>query len=168
MNKLQKASIALAVLITTHLSLRFALYKILLPDRGIDLTDEGLYLLSAKPTDTFSAFGWPWGWLTSKLFILSGNSVSEFRILGAELLFITSFLVSYCILFRIDRHRIEFNFKLAFISILIATSSLYFYSGMLRTPGYNYINFIGSQLCIIGILCIKNVISSLNYISFKF
>jgi hypothetical protein len=170
MNKLQKASIAVAILITTHLSLRFALYRILLPDRGIDLTDEGLYLLSAKPTDTFSAFGWPWGWLTSKLFILSGNSVSEFRILGAELLFITSFLVSYCILVRIDRRKLEFNFELVIFSILIATSSLYFYSGMLRTPGYNYINFIGSQLCVIGILCIKNIdrkVQAVGYFSFS-
>lgn len=170
MNKLQKASIAVAILITTHFSLRFALSRILLPDRGVDLTDEGLYLLSAKPIDEFSAFGWPWGWLTSKLFILSGNSVSEFRILGAELLFVTSFIVSYCILFRIDHNKIALNVKLVVISILIASSSLYFYSGMLRTPGYNYVNFIGSQFCIIGLLCIKNFdtkLQAVGYISFS-
>ena len=151
-----KFSMFFVLLLAIHFSLRSILQKILLPKQGIDLSDEGFYLLSSSPSNNYAAYSWPWGWFTEKMYSLSGRNISELRILSAEILVVITFGVSYCILERIDRQKPRLRLSTTIYSVLLALSSLYFYAGMLRSPSYNYINFISIQLSIIGILAIEN------------
>ena len=154
--KIVKFSAIFVLLLAIHFSLRSILQKILLPKQGIDLSDEGFYLLSSSPSNNYAAYSWPWGWFTAKMYSLSGTNISELRILSAEILLVLTFSVSYCILERIDRQKPRLRLSTTIYSMLLALSSLYFYAGMLRSPSYNYINFISIQLSIIGILAIEN------------
>ena len=43
---------------------------LLASDRGLDLSDEGLYLLAANPPTAHAAWGFPWGWNLRPLFQL--------------------------------------------------------------------------------------------------
>lgn len=121
---------------------------ILMSNRGLDLTDEGLYLLAARPPSLDASWGFPFGWHTAPLFELSQFSIAKFRTLGGVLLFIVSFILILKVLDYFDHKQASFfftkysAFKFIF-STVFALSSLFYYEGFLRTPSYNWINLVG-------------------------
>jgi hypothetical protein len=64
--------------------------QLLASDRGLDLTDEGLYLLDANPPSNTAAWGFPWGWHTGPFFQIVNYNISSFRTLGGVLLVLLS------------------------------------------------------------------------------
>jgi hypothetical protein len=59
-------------------------------NKGLDFTDEGIFLLAASVKDKSESLLFPWGWHTSIIYQLANENVSNFRALGATISFGTS------------------------------------------------------------------------------
>ena len=157
-----KKIIYLAVGILLLALLWFFLGKVLAVDRGLDFTDEGLYLLEASANDKEATLGIPFGWHTQPLYEIVGGNISEFRQLGAFLLFIAGALFGYQALaahlslnksqFELQKNATKiFLFLGAFVG---GVGSLLYYAGLVRTPSYNWVNFFGIYVFGIGFFSI--------------
>jgi len=129
-------------------ALWFVLERVLGNSRGLDLSDEGLYLLAADPPSLQAAWGFPFGWHTRPLFWLVGHDISAFRTLGAVILVICSAWLGWAAA-RVMTRQAPQNWRtparwFIFISAAVsAIGSLLYYSSMLRTPSYNWLNIAG-------------------------
>lgn len=123
---------------------------ILRPNQGFDFTDEGLYILAANPSTKYQSWGFPFGWNTAPLLRLAGDDISRLRILSAVILMFLVFILSKIMLldcFKKGKGSLVIEF---FIPYCIALSSLYFYVGYIRIPGYNWLNITGIIVSLIG------------------
>lgn len=146
-----------------------ALAAILSSDRGLDLTDEGLYLLSADPPNRSAAWRFPWGWHTGPLFSLVGYDIAAFRTLGAVILV----LAGGCLGWVAARAAVAFvarqeaggdvrfaqdraaggGWVLPALGFSVgAVGALLYYSSLLRTPSYNWLNLTGILIAAVGLL----------------
>ena len=122
-------------------------------NRGIDLTDEGLYLLSADPPQPFGAWGFPFGWHTRPLFAVAGYDIANFRTLGAMILLLAGAwaghqvaTLTYSWRPKESKRLPNFRPKRAFEIIgafLGGVGSLMYYAGLVRTPSYNWLALLG-------------------------
>ena len=137
--------------------------KILRTNQGLDFSDEGLYLLAANPSERYQSWGFPFGWNTAPLLNLVGSDISKLRILSAVILMISVFFLSKIMFqdcFEKDKKNSLSEF---FIPYFVALSSLYFYVGYVRIPGYNWLNIVGIVISLIGYkLALKNYINSIG------
>ena len=139
--------------LTIIISLFPIINKVLKPNIGLDLTDEGLYLLAANPSNKFDSFGWPFGWNTGILFRVIDYDISEFRRISAFLLLVITYVFSKTFITRINNVKNDKSYEKTFeflIPFATTLSALLFYVGLLRTPGYNWLNAIGIMTSIIG------------------
>lgn len=127
-------------------------------DRGIDLTDESLYLLDADPPRPYDAYGFPYGWITGPLFRAVDGDIARFRTLGGVILVLaTALLAHHVLVFAAAQPGIasshDKRVRHALIVGLIATTGLLYYVGLplLRTPSYNWLNLVGILLSLSGV-----------------
>jgi hypothetical protein len=146
-----------------------ALAAILATDRGLDLTDEGLYLLSADAPNRSAAWLFPWGWHTGPLFSLVGYDIAAFRTLGAVILV----LAGGCLGWVAVRAAVAFGaggetavdgrpvhgqaarggYALPAIGLIVgALGTLLYYASLLRTPSYNWLNLAGILIAATGLV----------------
>jgi hypothetical protein len=116
-------------------------------DRGFDTTDEGLYLLAADPPKLQAAWGFPFGWHTKPLFALVGNDIAAFRTLGALILVVSTGWLGWTSAQSMHWE----NGKLKLLAVVAlsfsgSTAALIYYSSMLRTPSYNWLNLVSLVL----------------------
>lgn len=116
--------------------------------RGLDLSDEGLYLLAADPPSLQAAWGFPFGWHTRPLFWAVGYDIATFRTLGALVLVVASGWLGWVAArIVIRRRRSGWTPATRGFAVVAATAggigSLVYYSSMLRTPSYNWLNIVG-------------------------
>ncbi len=157
-----KKIIYLAVGILLLAVLWFLLGKILAVDRGLDFTDEGLYLLEASANDKGTAWGFPFGWHTQPLYEIVGGNISQFRQLGALLLFIAGALFGYqAFAAHLSLNKSQFELQKSSTKIFLflgafvgGVGSLLYYAGLVRTPSYNWVNLFGIYVFGIGFLSI--------------
>jgi hypothetical protein len=127
----------------------WVLERVLASDRGIDLSDEGLYLLAADPPSPSAAWGFPSGWHLHPLFAAAGYDIASFRTIGAVLLVgVSSWLgwsAARANLAGSETRRAAITF-LTLATVAGALGSLLFYAPMLRTPSYNWSTLIGLTL----------------------
>jgi len=130
--------------------------RIIFSSRGLDLSDEGLYLLAASNSDLEKSLGSPWGWHVRPLYLLAGENIANFRTLGGVIiLLLAAILGSQLAITKCAGCSIKDGFctskfmKFSFIASSIL-SALYFYSGMLRTPSYNWVAVVGLYAVSIG------------------
>jgi hypothetical protein len=132
--------------------------RVLAADRGIDLTDESLYLLDADPPRQYDAFAFPYGWITGPLFRSVGHDIARFRTVGGVILVLATGLLAHQVLRSVEalsgrpsalgapasRH--------ALLVGLLSGSGLLYYVGLplLRTPSYNWLNLIGILVALAG------------------
>lgn len=128
-------------------------------DRGIDLTDEMMYLLaaSAGPTDFIHSM---WGWHTAPLLRITQGDVASFRSLGVLVLAFTaavgalvaraSFGSTEATLGSSWQHYTE----TFFLAAGAAFWSSLFYIGMLRSPGHNWVAVVGLTLSAAGLMAL--------------
>lgn len=158
-----KPLLLIAVLVIVWSVVGFALA----PEKGLDFTDESLYLLSADPPTRASFWGLPFGWHTSPLFAMVGYNISLFRTVGAFLLFVAAGCVGWVAaqmaLIGSESRNQSPGRLFAVIGWLFAATagvgSLMFYAGMLRVPGYNWLNLLGILTAGAGILGIAKTCS---------
>ena len=124
----------------------WTLGRLLATDRGVDLTDEGLYLLGADPPSLSAAWGFPFGWHVRPLFMVVGYDIASFRTLGAVLLVGASTWLGWSagrVMLNRAEPRGQSQGFLALAAISGGLGSLMFYAPMLRTPSYNWLNLVG-------------------------
>lgn len=133
------------------------LATVLSSDRGIDLTDEGLYVLAADPPSRNAAWLVPWGWHTRPLFRLAGFDLAALRTLAALIIVLAGAVLGWT-LARLVRQAAPFEGRLhsSIVSgALIGVGAFgapMLMASMLRTPGYNWVNLTGITVTAIGAL----------------
>lgn len=135
----------------------FVIGQVLASSRGLDLTDEGLYLLAADPPSATAAWGWPFGWHTHPLFALVGYDIASFRTLGALILVLCSAWLGWLVasVIRSDDQypqRSESKLLAAGSAVAAGLGSLLYYVSMLRTPSYNWLCLVGITVASAGVM----------------
>ncbi|MDD2857608.1 MAG: hypothetical protein PHU75_02940 [Candidatus Nanopelagicales bacterium] len=125
--------------------------------RGLDLTDEGLYLLGADPPSASAAWGWPFGWHTHPLFALVGYDIANFRTLGALILVLSSSWLGWLVarVVRIEDQalrRMDARLLPIGSACIAGLGSLLYYVSMLRTPSYNWLCLVGITVASVGLM----------------
>ena len=125
--------------------------------RGLDLTDEGLYLLAADPPNASAAWGFPFGWHTHPLFVAVGYDIASFRTLGALILVLTSAWLGWLVAKAVRPYDLDSPapWPLAFrcgTAVVAGLGSLLYYVSMLRAPSYNWLCLVGITLASAGLL----------------
>jgi hypothetical protein len=148
------ARLALALVASLAVSW-WALGSVLASDRGLDLSDEGLYLLAADPPSATAAWGFPFGWHVRPLFALVGYDIASFRTLGAVGLVACSAWLGLSagrITMQVVTSGRSTRVLVGLTTIAGALGSLLFYAPMLRTPSYNWSNMVGITIAIAAAL----------------
>jgi hypothetical protein len=118
--------------------------------RGLDLSDEGMYLLSATASDPQSSFHNPFGGYTKFLLQLSFNQIWLFRVLSIFLLCVTGMILGL----KLARVRCTESRSQLFIYVLTGSTVAFFYFATgLITPSYNSLNVLALTLG--GISCLE-------------
>ena len=135
------------------------LRTVLATDRGLDLTDEGLYLLASDPPSLAAAWGTPAGWHTAPLFRAVGYEVADFRTLGAVMLVMAAGVLGFLSVVVGQRMRMveagrSDRVERAAGALLGGLGGLLYYGGMLRTPSYNWVTVFGATVATVGLLII--------------
>ena len=132
---------------------------------GIADKDEGLYLLAADPPNNSAAWSFPWGWHTKFIFELTSFNLSTFRAVGATILVLFSiFFVREVFRFhhKIVRNSLKndkiINFTIVIIGLSFAV--IFYGSFVFRTPGYNWVTYVGTLLSCTGLMKQLNYHSS--------
>jgi hypothetical protein len=147
-------------------ALWFGLAFLLSTNRGLDLTDEGLYLLAADPPSARSAWGFPFGWHTGAMFKAVGYDIGNFRTLGALLLVLAGGWLGWSAIsfaLKSSQTPIGCGRWLSVCGALTgAMGSLLYYGSLLSTPSYNWLNLFGLMIAAGGYLkfCAENTNSS--------
>lgn len=121
-------------------------------NRGIDLTDEGMYLWSADPPASTDLFHAPFGRYTGLLYRLVGWDVARFRALGVLLLLAAAVLLGRSCVVAAGRWRGATPSIAAQVagSAAVAAGATTGYTLYLLTPNYNWINLLGLLLAAAG------------------
>lgn len=108
--------------------------------RSLDLTDEGLYILSTYFPHQFfhSLFGFPLHWLLE----IFGGNLAQFRFAGYVILLFTQLLLvdSLLKLLQDDIRR-----PLVTLNLAVFAASFYVFLGV-ATPSYNWLSLVGLSL----------------------
>ncbi len=121
-------------------------------DRGLGFRDEGLYLLAADPPSPTARWVTPFGWHTAPFFTLVGHDVAHLRTFAVCVLVAVGALLGWTIGRRVtddatDVHSRTMRLGLAAVG---AFGAPLLTSGLLRTPGYNWVNLVGLMLAVAG------------------
>jgi hypothetical protein len=136
----------------------FILDAFLASKSGLDLSDEGLYLIASDAAQRSTPWALP-GWSTSWLFGLVGYDIAAFRTAGALILAIAGAILG-AMAFRCiqsvdaqsDPSSLSTWITTSIVALGSAITSLAFYSTMLRSPSYNWAHLVGLILIGIGAL----------------
>ena len=125
---------------------------------GIDITDEGLYLVAADAPDPSYTYVGLWGDYLHPLFALVRYDIALYRALGAVLLALSALvcanglrrmLTDWGVLAaRGGRSR---TFRIA-LDLAVGAGALVYYALYLITPSYNWLALVGILICAGGLL----------------
>lgn len=116
-------------------------------DRGLELTDEGLYLLALDPPSNAAHWQSPFGWSTAPLYDLVGHDVSRVRTAAIWLLVVIGAAAGAALARWLTPHDRVTQWAVAASGALTAPLLM---ANFLRTPGYNWANLIGLLLVLGG------------------
>jgi hypothetical protein len=121
-------------------------------NRGIDITDEGMYLLSADAPSSTALFHAPFGRYTGILYRGVGWDIARFRALGIVLLVGAAVVLGRVVVRTADRLRGRETTIAGSIAATCGTvgGALSGYTLYLLTPNYNWINLLGLLLAAAG------------------
>lgn len=112
-------------------------------DRGLEITDESYYLLSAKHPDSIKAFVSPQHWILAPLWNISG-SLQTFRAVGLAVLLFSSAVLSQGVI--VGSRRLEVRLPShPFVAVFSATSigALLYATTINLSPSYNLLASAG-------------------------
>jgi hypothetical protein len=154
---------ALATSILWFVSIYLTSYLLLFASMGIDFTDEGLYLLEAGGMNTNAVWAVPYGKVLRPLFFISDYNIGFYRALSFSILAFLHILIFREVL-SLSQNKIQnINTSMIFGAILLLVSFLFFNGLFIRTPGYNYVNYLSIVLFVYGVVRLKNATSQEHY-----
>lgn len=121
---------------------------ILFPRNGIEAYDDALHILAAmqEPDGAFFYHQFPWHWHTRPLYLISGEDIGNFRVAGWVILAVSSALLGRSLL-SLTSSRNHWTVTSAIpVTIILAIGTLTYYSGMFRTPSYNWVTLVGGLI----------------------
>lgn len=129
-------------------------WVVLSPDRGLERTDETLYLLAAEPPSRTALWNVPWGWHTRPLFLAVGGDIARFRIVGAVLLVaaavFAALMTTWLMVGRASPRPAVHVVLLGGAVVVAVAGALMYYADLLRTPSYNWLNLVGLLVAVGG------------------
>jgi hypothetical protein len=127
-----------------------------MPSAGLDPTDEGLYLLSADNHQPLAGHNGWFGRYTGLLFAAVGYDIGRFRVAGVVILLASGLVLGGALLRWLTGGRSESVGTAQRLAIVlgIAAAALINYSLFIRSPGYNWLTFVGTTLAIAGIVLV--------------
>ncbi len=127
---------------------------ILMAGRGLDFTDEGMYLLSADSQSRTASFHNAFGRYTGVLYQLVGHDVARFRVLGILTLVMAAGLLGDRVTVATARlgGRSCLHEERLLGAAAVVLASLHYYYFALATPSYNWLNLVGILLLFAAIL----------------
>lgn len=160
----QRRAVRIAVAVAGAAALWPLVAVLFSSDRGIGFRDEGLYLLAADPPTPTARWVTPFGWHTAPFFGLVGHDIARFRTLAVWMLVLTGGLFGWSVGRFITGAESTHSgtpgnarfVRFACTSIGALGGPL-LTSGLLRTPGYNWVNLIGLMLAATGTLLAANL-----------
>ena len=141
---------AVALLVTALAALRPGF------GHGIDVSDEGLYLVAADaPSARYNYVGL-WGVYLHLLFALVGYDIAHYRVVGAVLLALAAWAAARGIgaLLRgwsVDGVVLGRGSQVV-LDVVAVTASLAYYGLYLITPSYNWLALVGALLVVAGLM----------------
>lgn len=125
-------------------------------ERGLDQTDEALYVLNeSSPHPT--TWNTPWEWNLRPLFRLAAERIDRVRTIGGVVLMLAGAL---CGVVTVSAARRWVGREhtgrraapgLAAGVVVGGSGSLTFYAGYLRVPGFNWLNLLGTLIAMCGL-----------------
>lgn len=121
-------------------------------DRGLGFRDEGLYLLAADPPSPTARWVTPFGWHTAPFFSMVGHDVADLRTFAVCLLVVVGALFGWTVGRRVTDSTDGTSGRAVRwgLTAVGAFGAPLLTSGLLRTPGYNWVNLIGLLLAATG------------------
>ncbi|GAC1669157.1 MAG: hypothetical protein NVS9B8_11850 [Candidatus Limnocylindrales bacterium] len=119
--------------------------------RGLDITDEGLYLLAADNHQPAAAFiGW-FGHYTGVILAAVGHDIAWFRVVGVLMLLAAGAILGGAVLRLLGVARLAVAVRVI-VLCSVSAATLVNYSLFIRSPGYNWLALLGVLLAVAGIL----------------
>lgn len=150
MQKVKALGIVVGVCAITVVGLWITLDAVLASQRGLELTDEGLYLLAAREIAGASQWGFPFGWHTAPLYELVGGDVAAFRTLGAVILCgagalfgFSAFLAAHGPQSLRSVSQSNLTLQAVVFTAVGLFGPLFYYSSLNRAPSYNWVSLVG-------------------------
>jgi hypothetical protein len=143
----------LALVAATGLAITVALL-VQAPSAGLDPTDEGLYVLSADNHQPLAGHNGWFGRYTGLLFGAVGYDIGRFRVAGVLVLVASGLVLGLAIVRLLSAAggpRQPLGQRMAIV-LGTGAASLINYSLFIRTPGYNWLTFVGAAVAVAGIL----------------
>lgn len=140
---------------------------LLQPSRGLDLTDEGLYLLAISGAYDHT-WGTPWGWHVRPLAELVFRDLTALRLLNSCLILILSYYYGAVLtIFLKNGTNTGGVPESDLVRVLnglaaMASGSLFFGAMLMRTPNYNSVNLVGLLIAGMGLLLLASQAPSRN------
>lgn len=119
--------------------------------KGIDLTDEGMYILSATAKNQLASFHNPYADYTSLLLKLSGGQIWLFRLLGVAILEVCGCWLGLTINSVLNSSTNSTR-KWVLVSGGLTIGVFYYATGLI-TPSYNWLNLVSLVIGAVG--CIR-------------
>ncbi|MDZ4824891.1 MAG: hypothetical protein SGJ13_00305 [Actinomycetota bacterium] len=123
-------------------------------NRGVDFTDEGMYLLSADAQSSEASFHNPFGRYTRVLYRLAGFDIARFRAIGEVSLALAAAGLGDRVAVasaRLRHVRASVPVRVATAAALIS-AALHYYTLYLTTPSYNWLNLFGILVAAAGLI----------------
>ncbi|MDD2818508.1 MAG: hypothetical protein PHN51_06895 [Candidatus Nanopelagicales bacterium] len=152
---LRRWFVSITVTALSVVGLWVLLEHLIASDRGLDLADEGLYLVAADPPNLEAAWAYPFGWTIRPLFWLVGYDIAAFRTFGAVILALSSAWLGWAAMRAVtDLRRATTAPSLmpALAAATAGTASLIYYSSMLRAPSYNWATLCAIVLSLAAVM----------------
>jgi hypothetical protein len=138
--------------------------SVLATDRGLDLTDEGLYLLAADPDAAITPLSSLGSWHTAPLFRLTAYDIANFRRLGVLLLVVAGGFLGFVAMRYSNAVSCSVNdtrFWVYPLGILTGVFGAFlYYASLVTTPSYNWLNLFGLILASAGYIGLSQKVST--------
>jgi len=130
--------------------------------RGIDFTDEGLYLFSASEARNGISFHSTFGSITGLIYQIVSGNIFLFRLTSVVILLLASALFSRALLTQIGENLSAPKAK-AFLCISSLSITTSYYGLGLFSPSYNWVNLVGLLLAAGALLGIGRKKTHIDY-----
>ncbi|WP_193605787.1 hypothetical protein [Nocardioides dongkuii] len=143
-----------ALVVSGALTLSTVVALVWLSGRGLDLTDEGYYLLWLSEPGRYAASTSQFGFVYHPLHVLLGGDVALLRTVNVLLVLALAWVLAHQVLTRLAGWRPEARWQALVCSAGLATTATGVFSLGLLTPSYNSLSLQGLLVAVTGVVLV--------------